>query len=152
MTAQPAGPGKVDIMLARTGDQPPCPRCGRDGLLSAQVPHGWRNTRGTMVRGTRVVVLCPRCDAGDPAAGPLVLFFAVHGHVTGETTEEFASLLRNWASQAKAPEVDQDALEAELQAWRCGELDADEPPPAPGPYAPDDDRLEWPDQDPDNWP
>lgn len=104
-----------------------------------------------MVRGTRIVVLCPRCDTDDPAAGPLILFFAVHGQVTGETTEEFASLLRGWASQAEAPDVDQDALEAELQAWHRGELDADEPP-QPGPYLPGDDRLEWPDQEPDNWP
>jgi hypothetical protein len=105
-----------------------------------------------MVRGTRVVVLCPRCDAGDPAACPLILFFAVHEQVTGETAEEFASLLRCWASQAQAPDVDQGALEAELQAWRRGELEVGEPPPAPGPYLPGDDRLEWSDQDPDNWP
>jgi Family of unknown function (DUF6300) len=152
MTAQPTGPGSPDIMLGRTGDPPSCPRCGREGLLSAQVPHEWRNNRGTIVRGTRAVVLCPRCDAGDPAAYPLILFFAVHGQVTGETAEEFASLLRGWASQARAPDVDQDALEAELQAWRRGELDVDEPPSVPGPYLPGDDRLEWPDQDSDSWP
>ena len=151
MTAQPARPGSPDITLARTGEPPPCPRCGGEGLLSAQVPHEWRNNRGIMVRGTRIVVLCPHCDAEDPAAGSLILFFAVHGQVTGETTEEFASLLRGWASQAQAPEVDQDALEAELQAWRRGELDADEAP-APGLYLPGDDRLEWADQDPDDWP
>lgn len=103
-----------------------------------------------MARGTRVVVLCPRCDAGDPAACPLILFFAVHGQVTGETAEEFAALLRGWASQAQAPDVDLDVLEAELQAWRRGELDIDEPPPVP--CLPGDDRLEWSDQDPDNWP
>jgi hypothetical protein len=98
------------------------------------------------------VVLCPRCDVGDSAACPLILFFAVHGQVTGETAEEFATLLRGWASQARAPYVDQDALEAELQAWRRGELDVEEPPSVTGPYLPGDDRLEWPDQDPDSWP
>lgn len=66
----------------------------------------------------RTVVLCPRCDADDPAAAPLVLFFAVHGQVTAETTDEFAFLLRSWASHAQAPRVDQAALEAELQACR----------------------------------
>jgi len=46
------------------------------------------------------------------------LFFAVHGQVTAETTDEFAFLLRSWASHAQAPRVDQAALEAELQACR----------------------------------
>src|ERR1700726_3888336 len=102
MTAQPARPGIPQIMLARTADPPPpCPRCGQEGLLSARLPHGWRNNLGATVRGTRVVVLCPRCDADDPAAGPLILFFAVYGQITEETTEEFASLLRAWASRAQ---------------------------------------------------
>ncbi|MGI8445710.1 MAG: DUF6300 family protein [Streptosporangiaceae bacterium] len=152
MTAQPARRSGPDIALARTGEPQPCPRCGGEGLLSARVPHGWLNNRGTAVRGSQVIVLCPRCNADDPEAGPLILFFAVHGQVTRETTEEFASLLRNWAGQAQAAGVDQAALEAELQAWHRGELDAGEEPPAPGPYLPSDGRLDWPDAVPDDWP
>ncbi len=151
MTPQSARPGSPDITLARTGEPPSCPRCGGEGLLSALVPHGWLNNRGVAVRGTRAVVLCPRCDADDPAAAPLVLFFAVHGQVASETAEEFASLLRNWASQAQAPSVDQAALDAEVQAWHRGELDEDDPSAAV-PYLPGDDRLDWPDPVPDDWP
>jgi hypothetical protein len=151
MTSQPARPDNPNIMLAQTKELSPCPRCGGEGLLSARVPHGWYNNRGTAVRGTAEVILCPRCDASDPLAGPLVLFFAVHGQVTDETTGEFAALLRRWASKAQVPATDQAALEGERQAWHRGELDTDEPYTS-GPYAPGDDRLEWPDAEPDDWP
>jgi hypothetical protein len=62
--------------------------------------------------------------------------------VTGPTTEEFAALLRGWAGQRRTP-VDQVALERDLQAWRRGELDNDEPAPH-GWSLPDDDRPGWP--------
>jgi hypothetical protein len=150
MTAQPAKPDSPGIGLTQTQDPPPCPRCGGEGLLSAQVPQ-WRNGQGADVRGAREVVLCPHCDAHDPAAGPLIRFFAVHGQVTAGTTEELASLLRSWADHAQLAAMNNDAaLEAELAAWQRGELDADEPLP-PGSGLPGDNRLEWPDGDPDDW-
>lgn len=151
MTAQPAEPDSPGIRLTQTQDPPPCPRCGGEGLLSAHVPQ-WRNARGADARGSREVVLCPYCDADDPAAGPLILFFAVHGRVTAGTTEELAYLLCSWADHAQLPAMDKDAaLEAELAAWQRGELDADEPP-RPGSGLPGDDRLEWPDGEADDWP
>ncbi len=153
MTPQDARPAALDIQIAQTGETPCCPRCGGEGLLSARMPPGWRGGNGSAADGTAEVVLCPRCDADDPGAAPLVLFFAVHGEVTGPTTEEFAALLRGWASRRRTP-VDQVALERDLQAWRRGELDNDEPdhdepdndePGLPLRYQCDDDRPDRPD-------
>jgi|ERR1022692_740683 hypothetical protein len=149
MTSRPARPTSPDITIARTGPPPGCPRCGGEGLLSATVPAHWPGGQGAGADDTREVVLCPRCDADDPAAAPLVLFFAVHGQITAATTEEFAALLRRWAGRQRAP-ADQVAFERELQAWRRGELDTDEPP-VPGPDLPcDDDRPGWPDDSPED--
>jgi Family of unknown function (DUF6300) len=91
----PGAPDHQDITLTRTARQPACLRCGAQGLLSASVPAGDRDVRQ--------VVLCPACDLGDSAAGPLILFFAVHGQVTAQTAEEFAGLLRTWADHLAGP-------------------------------------------------
>jgi|SRR5580658_10169283 hypothetical protein len=147
----PLQPGSKEIRLVQVSAQPSCPRCGGEGLLSAQVPEGGRNNRGQPAWGSRVIVLCSRCDADDPAAGALVLFSAIHDSITDDIAEEFAFLLRNWASQALVPDVDLEALEAELEAWHRGELDAEQRP-VPGPYLPGDDRLEWPDDNIDTHP
>jgi hypothetical protein len=99
---------RPDITLTRAFELPCCLRCGSEGLLSASVPaspassgeaadEGDELTEG---RPARVVVLCPTCDVGDSAAGPLILFFAVHGRVTAPTAEQFAGLLRTWADHA----------------------------------------------------
>jgi Family of unknown function (DUF6300) len=152
MTAQPERFGGPDIALVQTNEPQPCPRCDGEALLSALVTHERQNGHGSAIPGTHKVVLCPRCDADNPTASPLILFFAVHEQVTSEAAEEFATLLRVWTNGIRKPHVDQAALESELQAWHRGELDVDEPP-APGPYAPRDDRLEWSDIDPaDDWP
>jgi Family of unknown function (DUF6300) len=140
-SAQPGGPGEE---LAGAGDPPPCPRCGGEGLLSVSVPHSWQNNRGDAVHGRHVVVLCQTCDAADPSAVPLILFFTVHGQVSEQTASEFTDLARRWAASVKNPQADQAALEQEVQAWHRGELDDDLPSPAPGPYIPGDERLEWP--------
>jgi hypothetical protein len=100
---RPSAPGSgapdhPDITLTRTAEQPECRRCGAEGLLSASMPDGDRPGG----RDVRRVVLCPSCDVGDSAAGPLVLFFAVHGQVTAKTAEEFAGLLRTWADHTAA--------------------------------------------------
>jgi len=147
------GPGppeqsRPELKLVHAKDPPQCPRCSAEGLLSASVPHGWLNNSGVRVAGTREVVLCPRCDADEPAASPLVLFFAVHGQVSEETAEEFATLVETWASQITTPELDQAALDREVQAWHRGELDKGEPS-ASGPYPTGDNLLDWSDRSAD---
>jgi hypothetical protein len=111
-----------------TVDQLPsaCPRCRGDGLLSVTKPFGWRYGAGGLTPIRARFVLCPVCDAADPVAGPLCLFFAVHGAVTAETAQEFAELTRTWAARVRPPEVDRAALEREIAAWRCGDMDEDE--------------------------
>jgi hypothetical protein len=90
-----------------------CPRCGGEVLATAGLPHR---------PGTTQVLLCSRCDAADPVAGPIVTFFTVHETVTPDTVEEFATLLHRWAAHVKVPELDVNALDAEVEAWRRGEL------------------------------
>jgi len=109
-----------------------------------------RPGRHGVVRLARNVVLCARCDQDDPSAGALITFFTVHGEVTLDTAPEFTALAGAWAASVRAPGIDPAALEADIEAWHRGELDADQPPP-PGPYAPDDGRLEWQDEASD-WP
>jgi hypothetical protein len=143
--------GIPGITLTRTEEPTSCSRCGGEGLLSAQIPSRWPEARGAVMGGFRVIVLCPHCDANDPAGGALILFFAVHEQVSEETAREFASLLRSWVSQAQAPDVDRDALESELRAWRRGELDACEPESARTGWV-DDYGADWPDPCSDDWP
>jgi hypothetical protein len=95
---KPGAPDHPDITLTRSAELPECLRCGGEGLLSASVPGGSDNGG----RDVRRVVLCPSCDIGDSAAGPLILFFAVHGRVTAQTATEFAGLLRTWADHTTA--------------------------------------------------
>ncbi|MFE9667058.1 DUF6300 family protein [Microbispora bryophytorum] len=92
-----------------TAEPPECGRCGQAGILSARVPHHLVNARNETVRGTGIVVLCPRCDIGQPEA--------VRGEVTSENMEQAAELLHPWASVARVPTLDGAALEAEIQAW-----------------------------------
>jgi hypothetical protein len=98
-----------------------CPRCGQPGILSARVPYGWERGDGQRTNGTTIVVLCSRCDAGTPAAGALITFFHVHGHVTEETVQQCAELLQAWADSLEVPNLDLDALNSEVAAWRQGE-------------------------------
>ncbi|WP_223854029.1 DUF6300 family protein [Microbispora bryophytorum] len=58
-----------------TAEPPECGRCGQAGILSARVPHHLVNARNETLRGTGIVVLCPRCDMGQPEAGPLIAWF-----------------------------------------------------------------------------
>ncbi|MFC7646181.1 DUF6300 family protein [Streptosporangium lutulentum] len=100
----------------------PCPRCTGKGSLSARVSYGWTNSRGIDVRGWNHVTLCAGCDADAPHAAPLITWFHVHGSVVGDNCEEFVVLLTDWAEHVRVPELDQAALEEEIDAWRCGEL------------------------------
>jgi hypothetical protein len=116
MTTRPRGltivpePGRV------------CPVCGGEILAALQVPNGWTTGHGRQVHGTADVLLCSRCDRDDRITGPIVTFFAVHAIATPETFDELAVLLQRWADHAAGRQLDEQALEAEVDAWRRGEL------------------------------
>src|ERR1035441_9445159 len=146
---RPAVPALEFVLAA---DPQLCPRCGGETLLAGTAPYEQPGRPGEMVRCLRDVVLCGRCDQADPAASALVAFFVVHGEVTEETAQEFIALVSAWSAHVRTPGIDLAALERDIAAWHRGELDTEEPPP-PGPYNPDDDRLEWPgDALNDDWP
>ncbi|MFC7582395.1 DUF6300 family protein [Nonomuraea antimicrobica] len=111
----------MSIDVITTDDAPDCPGCGSEGLLYSRVPNSWTNTRGELVQGYTGVVLCPRCDAQDRYAAPLITWFHVHGQADDED-EEFVQLLVAWASSVFVPELDKQALEDEIEQWRRGEL------------------------------
>ncbi|MGI5488048.1 DUF6300 family protein [Microtetraspora malaysiensis] len=112
--------GAVEVELSER--HPDCGRCGGEGILSARVPHNLVNARNETVRGFTIIVLCPRCDIGQPEAGALISWFTVHGEVTNENLVQAAELIHAWASVAKSPPLNEAALEAEIQAWREGDL------------------------------
>lgn len=101
----------------------PCWRCGRPGLLTAHLPHGWHNNSGHLVEGTVPVVLCQHCDYDAPGAGPLIAFLSVHGPLTDADGAEVVSFARPWLAALPPPVPDLQILEQELEAWRRGELD-----------------------------
>lgn len=110
----------IDVRLA--GDLPCCPRCGQQGLLTADVPHGWDNADGTATYGAIPVVLCAACDHDSPTAGPLILYLLVHERVTPETLHECATLVQCWVGSITITPVNAEILEAEITAWHQGEL------------------------------
>ncbi|WP_433464024.1 DUF6300 family protein [Spirillospora sp. CA-128828] len=101
---------------------PACPRCGGDGLLAARVPHNIERPDGHLVRGTTQVVLCPGCDADQPAAGPLITYFHVHGQVNDDTVAQCADLIHTWVASIHIPPADIEQIDAEAEAWRSGDL------------------------------
>ncbi|MGR6918582.1 DUF6300 family protein [[Actinomadura] parvosata] len=98
---------------------PVCPRCRFGEILAVlRLPRTWTNASGRPVRGLGEVLLCARCDAGDP----LVTYFAVHAAARPEHAALLARLLRQWAARARPEGPDEDTLRAEAEAWRRGEL------------------------------
>lgn len=113
----------VDPIEVRSVPEPLiCPRCRKDGILSAQVLHGWTNFSGADVHGGVEVVLCADCDADTTHAAPLITWFHVNGTVDTDNDEEFLTLLTDWAKNVRVPKLDEVALEEEIQVWRRGEL------------------------------
>jgi len=110
----------VDVRL--TGDLPCCPRCGTQGLLTADIPRGWDNPDGTATYGTIPVVLCATCDHDSPTAGPLIIYLLVHEQIAAETLHQCAALIQRWADSITIPPADAEILEAEIAAWHQGEL------------------------------
>ena len=112
---------ETDLTLV-TGPARVCPACGGEVLAVLEVPHGWATEQGKQVRGTSEVLLCERCDREDPVTGPIVVFFTVHEQATTEHAGELAALLQRWADHATERRPDLKALDAEVEAWRRGEL------------------------------
>jgi hypothetical protein len=112
----------MDEVSIVTGEQPSCPLCGAEALLSAMVPHGWSTESGRQVQGRRTALLCPQCHRADPAAGALIDFFAIHGSITPETVEVFAIRLQTWVDHVSGQRLDIDGLNAEIAAWQNGDL------------------------------
>ncbi|MEV0387808.1 DUF6300 family protein [Nonomuraea sp. NPDC050643] len=82
-----------------------CPRCRADEVLAvARLPHTWTNASGGQVRGLREVLLCARCDAGDPLAGPVVACFARHSRPGPEHAAGLAAALRRWVEGTRPAE------------------------------------------------
>lgn len=90
------------IAVETTPDAPTCPVCGRQGILSALVPHTVTNGRGEAITEQGVAVLCETCDIDDPDAGPLIAYFAVHGSISAETFDQGSALVSVWLSTARA--------------------------------------------------
>lgn len=100
-----------------------CHRCDGELYLSVRVPHPHYMKAPGQPGRIRVATLCPRCDVGNTQAHPLLAFFAVHSRVDDENAQEFADLVQAWVESLPPPrEVDIEALEAEIAAWRNGEL------------------------------
>jgi hypothetical protein len=97
----------------------PCPRCAGPALLSVQVSPGFD------------AVLCDACDIDHPTAGPVVMWFAVHGQLeTPLDVEELASLVIPWIETISPPSADTVTVEAVVAAW------AESIYAVPGPTAP----------------
>lgn len=104
-------------------DAATCPSCGRDGLLAVEIPYpAMVPAERRPVRPSRAV-LCEACSLDDPYAAALVVFFTVHGSVQEHTVEQFARLLRRWIEHLDAPRIADDAVAADLDAWRNGHFD-----------------------------
>lgn len=116
-------PHSAPVEVILSNGLPLCRRCEGEGILSARLPYGWSNTKGHHVPGVVTVVLCQRCDLNDPAAGALITWFTVHGELTPANLEAAAPLIQAWANTLTPPAFDQLAFDADLEAWRQGELD-----------------------------
>lgn len=94
-----------------------CHRCGGELYLTATVAH-------PSLPGRRVLPLCPRCDANDPAAQGILAFFAVHSVVDSDMFAQMRELVAGWvaARRARPSGVDTTVLDADVGAWRAGEL------------------------------
>lgn len=113
---------RLDEVVCEIEDPPPCGRCGGPGLLLVRFPHAWVNERGKDVRGMREAVLCPSCDHADPAASAVVALFTVDQRIGHDNLATFHSLAAAWVDSVRDRTVDLDALHAEEEQWRRGEL------------------------------
>lgn len=93
------------IDVRSTDEDEICPRCGGIAMMSLTVPRqggpggpGGPRAAGAGGAGAGRHTLCERCDIGDPAAGPLIAFLAVHSPVQPEQANALAGYVRRWVS------------------------------------------------------
>lgn len=86
----------MSIDVRSTDEDEICPRCGGITVMSLTLPRPPAAAGGAA--GGRRHVLCERCDIGDPAAGALITFLAVHSPVQPEQANELADYVRAWVS------------------------------------------------------
>lgn len=112
------------MIEVRTHSGPPrsCPRCGREGLVTLDVPNSITNVREEEVTGSIPITLCATCDHDTPGAGPLITFLTVHERITPANAEEFAAYAHRWVDQIVV-HIDPERLCEDEEAYRRGEFD-----------------------------
>ncbi|MFK0099007.1 DUF6300 family protein [Streptomyces sp. NPDC091040] len=106
----------------RSGEVPPCGRCGRQGLLLVSFPHAWENASGQTVAGFKEAVLCSCCHKHQPDAGDLIDLLQANGSMRPEEQSDFAALAAAWIESERLRTVDVDALDDEFRRWQADEL------------------------------
>jgi hypothetical protein len=86
----------MSIDVRSTDEDEICPRCGGIAVMSLTVPRAPSGAAGAA--DARRHVLCERCDLGDPAAGALITFLAVHSPVQPGQANALADYVRAWVS------------------------------------------------------
>ena len=113
----------TDIEIA-VGPPRECPRCGREGLLTIDRPHGWSNARGEQVTGTVSTVLCAVCDHHAPGVGPLIAFLTVHEQISTDLVDQFAAYVDTWIRALPPLKPNERAQRGDEEAWRRGDFDS----------------------------
>ncbi|UNO38561.1 DUF6300 family protein [Streptomyces sp. MST-110588] len=114
--------GHVRPVDVRAAALPPCARCGCPDALTVRYPHSWRNRNGADVTGFKETVLCPVCEANDPATTKLLTLLRRIGHRDAEHRTALDALAHEWLDGIGHRGPDPAALDAEEARWRAGDL------------------------------
>ncbi|MFF4097742.1 DUF6300 family protein [Streptomyces sp. NPDC001834] len=106
----------------RSAALPPCRRCGSPALLTARYPHSWLNRAGDQVVGIKETILCPGCDANDPAATELLALLGRMSHDDVEHLATLDTLAHAWLETIRHRTPDPADLDDEASRWRTGDL------------------------------
>nr|WP_276324178.1 DUF6300 family protein [Streptomyces sp. RFCAC02] len=98
-----------------------CRACREPVLLTARFRHSWDNRSGRRIDGFREATLCG-CASDQPAARRLLAFFAVDDGPHSANDDVFEELLHSWLDTVRERLPDPDALRAEEERWRAGDL------------------------------
>ncbi|GHJ44751.1 hypothetical protein Cs7R123_20930 [Catellatospora sp. TT07R-123] len=90
-----------------------CGSCTERLYLTAKIPV-------PQSRRSRVVHLCPGCDAGLPEAQGLLAYFAEHRQVRPEDMHRVSELVGRWLEALTRPDPQQSSLAADVAAWWSG--------------------------------
>jgi hypothetical protein len=82
--------------------------------------------------GSQLLVLCPRCDADDPAATELLAWFAIYSAVGSFDVAELETIATRWVSAVQARPTGVGDLADDVEAWRRGDYDTDHGDTDPG--------------------